>query len=132
MLTSDQIVAIQQLQARYGNTVDAADWDAVRALFTDDAELDLTAYGIDLIQGIESVMTFYTTTTHPSAHHHTNVEAWEEDGTVRARTKWFVAHGDGHMAGGDYDDVLVDDGGTWRIARRVTTRRWPDAIVSGV
>ncbi len=128
MLTSDQLVAIQQLQARYGHLVDAADWDALREMFTDDAELDLTAYGIEPIQGIEAVMGFYTTMTHPSVHHLTNVEAWAEDGTIRARSKWFIAHADGRMAGGDYEDVLVEAGTTWQIARRVTTRRWPDAV----
>lgn len=48
------VVRIQQLQARYGHLVDAADWEGLHACFTDDAVLDLTACGIEPFRGIDA------------------------------------------------------------------------------
>jgi len=126
-IAATELAGIQHLQARYGHLVDAADWDGLRACFTDDAVLDLSSYGMDTLRGIDAVMRFYTDVDHPAAHHLTNVDPWRDGATVRCRTKWMTTQVDGRAAGGDYVDVLVAGLGGWRIQERVVVPRWRQA-----
>src|SRR6478672_10838185 len=54
----DDIEAIKQLKARYFRTMDTKDWDAMRAVFTDDVVVDTTTSGGGVVQGADEFMTF--------------------------------------------------------------------------
>lgn len=53
-----EIEAIKQLKARYFRTMDAKDWDAMRAVFSDDVVMDTTAAGGTEITGADEFMAF--------------------------------------------------------------------------
>jgi 3-phenylpropionate/cinnamic acid dioxygenase small subunit len=121
----EAVVRITQMQARYGHLVDARDWAGFRALFTDDAVFDVSVYGLGRLEGIEAIMTFFEAAPHPAAHHATNIEVWQDGGTLRSRSKYVVGTVDGAPSGGDYDDVLVETDRGWLFSERVVSRRWP-------
>ena len=54
----DDVEAIKQLKARYFRTMDTKDWAAMRTLFLDDAVVDTTASGGQVIGGAEEFIAF--------------------------------------------------------------------------
>ena len=125
MLDTHAIVAIQQLMAHYAHLVDARAFRRLGEIFSDDGVFDVDAYQAGRHAGLSSVIAFFERASHPRAHHGTNLYVYEEDGEVRARSKYAVPADDGRMFGGDYEDTLVHTPNGWRIRERVVTKRWP-------
>jgi ketosteroid isomerase-like protein len=125
MLETRDIVAIQQLMARYGHLVDAREWRQLAEIFTSDGIFDVTAFSAGRHEGLAAVIAFFETAPHPPAHHATNLYVYEEGTTVCALSKYAVPSEGGKLFGGDYRDTLMRTANGWRIRERVVTARWP-------
>ena len=125
MLETHDIVAIQQLTARYGHLVDAREFKRLGEIFTADGVFDVTAYQAGRHEGLAALIAFFEGAAHPPAHHATNLYVFEEGTTVRAWSKYAVPGEGGKMFGGDYRDTLMRTASGWRIRERVVTARWP-------
>lgn len=125
MLETHDLVAIQQLNAHYGHLVDAREFRRLGEIFSEDGVFDVSAYRAGRHVGLAAVIAFFEGAAHPPAHHATNLYVYEEDGAVRARSKFVVPGEGGAMFGGDYADALVRTANGWRIGERVVIARWP-------
>jgi hypothetical protein len=129
MDTAD-IVAINQLVARYGHVVDTAAWEQLADVFTPDAVLDYRAVNVpEVMHGLDAVVAFFGAANHPSAHHCTNVYVWQDGDRVRVKSKFLApytrdTHRPHRWYGGDYVDEVVRTDAGWRIRSRVCTARW--------
>ena len=121
---------IHELMARYGNIIDERQFSRTREVFTADARYDLSDLDDGVMVGVEAIVAMWTaSTTHPLAHHVTNVEiTTEPDGTVAVYSKVIGVGYKGRVGSATYHDVVhkTDDG--WRIAERVVILRTPDRI----
>jgi hypothetical protein len=54
----DDIESIKQLKARYFRAMDTKDWDAMRAVFTDDVVMDTTESGGGVLRGGDACIAF--------------------------------------------------------------------------
>jgi hypothetical protein len=63
---------------------------------------------------------------HPVPHHVTNVIVSVDGGEVRMRSKIIGSGTRGRVGSADYDDVVRQENGAWRIATRVVALRRPD------
>lgn len=123
-LTVEDRLRIGELLARYAHVVDNKDWTALRELFTNDAIVDLTSYGVSSRVGIEDVMDFYIHAKHPLQHYGESIEIWREEPPTRVRSKWLVVYPGGRLSGGDYIDQVRKERDQWRLASRAVIRRW--------
>ena len=55
MGTTEDMLALQQLQARYGHVMDDRDWDALDTVFADDAVVDFQPFGLPRMEGLEAL-----------------------------------------------------------------------------
>lgn len=125
-LSADDRLQLHELAARYANTIDARDWPRFQSCFTDDCRYELSGFGrldqvIHSSAGLRAFME--ASTSHPVAHHVTNVEVGS--GTTRTRMlSKIIGTLPGGMAGSaDYRDVVVRGVSGWQIAERVVTLR---------
>jgi len=125
MLETHDIVAIQQLTARYGHIVDAREWKLLGEIFTIDGIFDVTAFHAGRQEGLAAVIAFFERAAHPPAHHATNLYVYEDGGAVRAQSKYAVPSEGGKLFGGDYHDTLMRTANGWRLRERIVTARWP-------
>jgi 3-phenylpropionate/cinnamic acid dioxygenase small subunit len=124
--TLEDRLMLHELAARYGNTIDARDWNRFRTVFTVDCRYELRGFGrLDSItNGIDALVELMIhSPAHPIAHHVTNVEVDASDVPVRMFSKIVGTLSTGGAGSADYHDVVrrTDDG--WRIAERVVTLR---------
>ena len=120
---------IHELAARYANAIDDRDWDALAAVFTDDALYVLSGFGeLDgRYEGFGAIRALMESSdSHPVAHHVTNVVVSVEGGDVRLTSKIAGPGRRGRVGSADYRDVLRHEPGGWRIAERLVTLRRPD------
>lgn len=119
-------LAIHELAARYGHVIDDRDWDGLATVFTDDALFVMTGFAPDeeRYEGLPAIRRMLeTSTTHPVAHHVTNVVVDDGD-PVRLRFKMIGPGPGGRVGSADYRDVVVRGPDGWRIAEhRITLRR---------
>jgi 3-phenylpropionate/cinnamic acid dioxygenase small subunit len=115
------VVAIQQLYARYGHVMDDRDWEHLPELFTDDCVFDATALGVPLMEGLAAIASnTENSPMAPLAHHVTNVYVVEAgEHSARVRAKALGIYSKGRTFSGDYDDTLVRTADGWRIRHRV-------------
>jgi 3-phenylpropionate/cinnamic acid dioxygenase small subunit len=133
-MDADDIVAIEQLLARYTHLLDDHEFDRLGEVFAEDAEADYSSGGVTrVLTGLDKIVAFLSNANASSAHHISNVFVFEREGRVCARTKFFVPytrpqHHPHRWYGGEYDDVLsrLPDG--WRIQRRIVSGRWQLSI----
>lgn len=127
MLTAEDVIAIHQLMSHYGHVADAGDRGLLRSVFTEDAVFDARPVEAGLHEGVDAIGDWFALgkPPHPPSHHTTNVYVYEEDGAVRARSKWLTINAKaGRPRSGDYDDVLVRTADGWRIQTRLATGRY--------
>jgi len=124
MLSSDDILEIHALLARYGHRLDGGDWQGLAALWSDDGTLDSMPLCLDrTYTGRAAIAAFYGSVQHPLAHHCTNIDVVEREGEVHVHSKWLTPRADGTVGGGDYRDVVVKTEEGWRFKLRVGTPR---------
>ncbi|HEU5300648.1 MAG TPA: nuclear transport factor 2 family protein [Acidimicrobiia bacterium] len=126
---ADEIEAIAQLKARYFRTMDAKDWDAMRAVFSDDLVMDTTESGGDKITGADEFMAFLRDAIGDVVTvHHGHMPEIELTSATTATGIWAMEdmlrwpdgtemHGYGH-----YHETYRKEDGTWRIATSSLTR----------
>jgi SnoaL-like domain len=124
----DDRIALHELAARYGNTIDARDWNRFRTVFTADCRYELRGFGrLDTATlGIDALVELMTSSSaHPVAHHVTNVEVDATHDPVRMFSKIVGTLPAGGSGSADYHDIVVRTDGGWRIAERIVTLRRP-------
>jgi ketosteroid isomerase-like protein len=122
----DDIETIKQLKARYFRAMDTKDWDAMRALFTDDVVMDTTESGGGVLCGGDACIAFLRETIGDvvTVHHgHTpEIEPTSATGVwaMEDMLRWpngSELHGYGH-----YHETYEKVAGTWRIKTLRLTR----------
>jgi uncharacterized protein (TIGR02246 family) len=116
------VEAVRRVKARYLRCLDTHDWVAFRSVFTDDAEMDVSADGAGVVQGgdaiVESISTALTGVV--SVHQATNAEitvVGPEASAIWAMTDHLVFPDGTQLRGaGHYHETYRRQNGEWRIA----------------
>ena len=125
-MNDSDVLAIGQVQARYGYLMDDLDWDAIGEVFTEDCVFDASAFGLEPAIGYAGVRAMHEGADHPLAHHATNVLVQEIDGDVAVvRSKALGTYAKGRAFSGEYRDTMARTPGGWRIRRRTIVLRQP-------
>jgi hypothetical protein len=127
VLTTEDVLAIHELLARYGHVIDERRWPELDLIFTPDAFFDASDFGVPALTGVEEIRTSWSSDLdqHPVAHHATNIVVTEDDGVVRVESKGICPLRDGRVATVVYRDEVSRTPAGWRLAQRVATRRRP-------
>jgi ketosteroid isomerase-like protein len=123
---------ILELTHRYCWALDDRDWDALRRVFTDDADADLGVQCADVDAIVDQCRSFLSTLD--ASHHMVTNHLIDVDGDVATCRCYFQAQhvvvgldgGESWMLGGRYIDRLrrTDDG--WRVEHRDLVSSWSD------
>lgn len=129
-LTLADRIDIHELMARYGNIIDEREFSRTGEVFTADARYDLSDLGEGVMVGVDAIVAMWTaSTTHPLAHHVTNVEITAvADGAVTVYSKVVGVGYKGRVGSATYRDVVEKTHLGWRIAERIVILRTPDRI----
>jgi hypothetical protein len=131
------VLAIQDLIARYGHVLDASvedgQWERLGEIFTEDVVFDARPAGFGLMSGMSEVRGAWSApgqVRHPRGHHSTNIVIESIVGdTARAVSKGISvfpdAGGSGRVSSVLYRDNLRRVNGTWYFARREAIRLRP-------
>lgn len=126
MLTIEDRLDIAETLALHAHLVDADQLDRIDELFTPDAIYDMTAPGIGVFEGIDTICAAaarMSASGHaPTAHFLTNIiltSTREDEATAQSKCLMIMATGT--TQGVTYDDTLRRDEGHWRISRRIIT-----------
>ena len=128
MLTTDDIVAIQQLEAFCHHAVDHHDQSLFPLVFAPDARFDGRLCGGPLCVGMEETGARFVRGKPPPAPctHMNNGGVREVNGKVLVKMKWIVPElANGTFVGGDNDDIVVRTPDGWRIWERKASVRYP-------
>lgn len=140
----EDLEAIRALDARYCRVLDAGDWDALVALFTDDGEF----VGLGRARGHDELRAFFGGLAGPDGrgltafwHHVTNLEiTFDEEGPTGPDRAWAqsllwqpcVLDGVAHIAAGHYHDTLARGAdGSWRYQRKQVSFDYFSPLVDG-
>jgi hypothetical protein len=128
-LTTDDIVAIQQLEAYCHHACEDPDLSKLELVFTKDAVFDGRQTGNPgpIFHGIEEIKGFFAwgKPPHPPAHQQTNCFVYEDGDVVRVKMKYMCMNTTGtKWYGGDSDDVVVKTPDGWRVKERVAMVRF--------
>jgi hypothetical protein len=132
MLSIQDIVAIQQLEAFCHHAVDFTDQSLLPQVFTHDAKFDARLCGGPVCEGLEAIVAFFALgkPPHPVSHHMTNCWVHEESGHVMVKMKWMVPDRQvARMWGGENNDRVVRTEQGWRIQERVAILLYPQDLV---
>jgi 3-phenylpropionate/cinnamic acid dioxygenase small subunit len=118
---------VSDLLVRYATGIDTRDWHLLRSCFTNDCEADYGAVG--QWQSGDEITAWMQATHEPlghTLHRITNVALAADGERVKARSyvdALILGPGDvgGARAAGFYEDVIVETGEGWKIARRKYT-----------
>ena len=131
-MNDSDVLAIGQVQARYGYLMDDLDWDAIGEVFTEDCVFDASAFGLEPAVGFAGVRAMHESADPPLAHHSTNVLVQAIDGDVAVvRSKALGTYSKGRAFSGEYRDAMVRTPDGWRIRRRVVVLRQPLGPAAG-
>ncbi|GGA65988.1 hypothetical protein GCM10011490_15800 [Pseudoclavibacter endophyticus] len=126
MLTTEDRLDIAETLALHAHLVDADQLDRIDELFTPDAVYDMTAPGIGVFEGLDTICAAaaqLSASGHaPIAHFLTNIiltSTGEDEATALSKCLMIMATGT--TQGVTYDDTLRRDQGHWRISHRVIT-----------
>jgi hypothetical protein len=125
-LSSDERLAIHELLSLHGHLCDDGRSGELELLLTDDAVMDVTDFGLGVVEGLPALRRLWETNAveQPLGHHVTNVIVTEgADGTVLVRSKGLSVMANGRAGTVVYDDQLRKTPKGWRIARRKVVRR---------
>ncbi|MFC9324583.1 nuclear transport factor 2 family protein [Kitasatospora sp. NPDC057015] len=125
-LTFHQEVQIRSLFALFAHVFDNGEVDALGQVFTEDGVIELARTG-SVFRGLDAIRAFNRNLGANSPDHHTldTVLSVDQDGTVRARSRYLAVLPDGSVHNGDYFDVLALTAQGWRIAHRRSVPRYP-------
>jgi hypothetical protein len=123
-------LAVTDLISQHGHLVDAGAFDRFAELFTPDVVYDVSDLGGEPLVGIAAIREagLRLGAGNPVGHHVTNVviDDGAAGGPLTARSKFLGVRGDGTVASGVYEDVIVMTPNGWRISHRtILARRAP-------
>lgn len=125
---------INELLARYCHALDLKDWQAFRAIFTENASLDFTAFGgpRGTVRELEAFLSPVLDSLAGSQHIVSTVIVDLEGDTAKARSAAIVPMTSVTAEGGEhtlfnglwYEDQLMRTQTGWRIHSRKQVRGW--------
>ena len=126
-LSTEDVVTIQGLAARYNHAIDSGDSEGFVAVFTEDGALsagELQVKGHDALR--EFAKNFAGSVREP--RHIANNLVIDGDGdkaTLKAYIQMFIMSGEPGQqvvaTSGKYNDTLVKENGSWKFTQRVFT-----------
>ena len=126
---NDDVEAIKQLKARYFRTMDTKQWDEMRRVFTDDATIDSSESGGNVITGADEFMTFLRETLSDVVTvHHGHMPEIEVTSATTAKGIWALQdllvwpNGTRLLGFGHYHETYEKVDGEWHIASSKLTR----------
>ena len=124
-LNTDDRLALHELANRYGNAVDARDWEALAAVFAPDARFVIGADEPSPVVhvGIDAIIAMMLVGRHPVTHHVTNVVVDGSEDPVRLFFKVLGTGPRGRVGSADYHDTVVRSPDGWRIREHLVTFR---------
>jgi len=129
MITTDNIVEIQNLLTLYTYFLDERKFSIAHEIFTDDATYDMSAFGPEKAIGLPAIVELMRKTSHPLLHTALSPLVREDpDGTVRVISRCMAAVDGGSVGVATYHDVVRRTPQGWRIAERLVTPRTREAI----
>lgn len=118
----------------YARGIDSKDWDLVLSCFTENAELDYSAFGgpvggaQDVVDWISTSVSAFAMTQHHITNRHITLDGDEAVCVSELFAPMGMATDEGKLSmlftGGSYDDRLERTPGGWKIAKRVFDRAW--------
>lgn len=125
MLQADDRFAINDTLSLHGHILDGGHLGRLEEIFTSDVVYDMSAVGMGLFEGIETVrgaaQQLEARGVGPVAHHVTNVVVTDEGSgdAVHVESKGFMVMHDGAIESVTHLDTLLRQDGAWRISRRI-------------
>ena len=116
------IEAIRRLKARYFRFLDTKDWTAFRTVFTDDAEIDVSADGAGVVHGAAAIVAAISgaldgaTTVHQGTNPEIEVDGDEASGVWAMTDHLEFPDGAQLRGAGHYHERYRRVDGEWRIA----------------
>jgi ketosteroid isomerase-like protein len=129
-LTTEDILEIQGLAARYNHAIDSGDAEGYIATFSEKGTM--TA-GPLVLEGHDALGQFaksFSSSVREPRHVATNlvIDGDGDKATLKAYVQMYILAGDEGepakqtlMTSGKYDDVLAKENGSWKFVRRVFT-----------
>jgi hypothetical protein len=115
---------LHEIAARYGDLIDARDWEGLGLVFTTDAVFDATDLGMTLLNGLDAIRKgMDKSQNHPLGHHITNIYVETAGDEVILRSRIIAAGHRGRVSSASYRDQVVKTPQGWRIRHRVCTLR---------
>jgi hypothetical protein len=115
-------LAISEVLSLHGHIFDAGQLDRLEEIFTSEVVYDMSAVGIGVFEGIETVRRAAASMgdSGPLAHHITNVLiSSDEDDVATAQSKGLMLMRDGTLESVTHLDTLRRHDGQWRISHRI-------------
>ena len=122
------VEAIRQVKARYFRFLDTKDWSAFRSLFTDDAEIEVSADGAGVVSGADTIVEGIATaldgvvTVHQGTNPEIHVDGDEATGVWAMADHLEFPDGTVMRGAGHYEERYRRVDGDWRIAGFRLTR----------
>jgi hypothetical protein len=118
-LTAGERLALHELLASYGDTIDVRAWHRLGELFSENAVFDVSDINRGEHHGLAAIEDFLRRAPHPLAHHITNIYVTQrDDGTVEGSSRLLAVLADGSTRSGSYADIIAQSPAGWRIVRR--------------
>lgn len=125
--TAGDLAEIHQVLGLFPHVFDPKDLDALGLVFTEDAVIELTLNAGSQWRGLDRIRQLAAGIADDSLDHQTlNTFVFvDEEGTVRARSRYIAVLADRSVHNGDYFDVLVRTENGWRISQRISVPHFP-------
>jgi ketosteroid isomerase-like protein len=123
-LTVEDRLELHEIAARYGDLIDARDWQGLAGVFTTDAVFDATDLGMPLMNGLDKIRKGMDgSQNHPLGHHITNIYVESSGDEVILRSRIIAVGHRGRVSSASYRDRVRKTAEGWRIFHRVCTLR---------
>lgn len=126
-LSYEDVSDIRALLALFSHVFDNRETGDLHRVFTEDAVIELRRGAGRLVEGLPAIAEF-SVVLGPDGPDHQTLDSHifvDDDGTVRARSRYLAILLDGSVHNGDYLDELARTPEGWRISRRVSVPRYP-------
>jgi ketosteroid isomerase-like protein len=126
-LTTEDVLEIQGLAARYNHAIDSGDADGYLATFVEDGVLDAGGMMLEGHAALKDFASTFSSSARAPRHVATNlvIDGDGDHATLSAYVQMYLLSGEPpHQiiaASGKYDDTLRKDDGTWKFVRRSFT-----------
>jgi hypothetical protein len=126
-LTTEDLLEIQGLAARYNHAIDSGDADAFIATFVESGVLDAGVLTLEGHSALKDFASNFATSARAPRHVATNlvIEGDGDKATLKAYVQMFALTGEpprqNITAAGKYSDTLAKEDGRWKFVRRTFT-----------